>query len=183
MDTDEYKYREQENLRTPKNRFLGFLCHAKEVDNSWGCDWTFQCGVIMFSIIILIASFWDVYEIAYYKVFVNPPNGWYKFFFGLKVFSDAVNFIAIFLSCFAVHKGNLKYSIISYWVAVFSLLLNTLFCVYMFIAMFIHFDKIWHEIPASIILEVGLVLFSWILFCNQVDLGRKRKQALNNSNQ
>ena len=30
--------------------------------------------------------------------------------------------------------------------------------------------------------KIGLVLFSWILFCNQVDLGRKRKAALANNN-
>ena len=45
--------------------------------------------------------------------------------------------------------------------------------------MFVFWDKIWHEIPAAVILEIGLVLFSWILFCNQVDLGRKRRQAQN----
>ena len=177
--TDEYKYKQQENLRNPKNRFLGFLCHAKDVDTAWGCDWSFQCGVITFSIVILVASFWDIYELAHYKVFQIAPNGWYSFFFGLKVFSDVVNFIDIILSCFAVHKHNLKYSIISYWVGVLSLLLNTLFCLYMLIAMFIHFDKIWHEIPAAIILEVGLFLFTWILFCNQVVLGRERQKALN----
>ena len=179
MFEDEYKLREQENLRNPKNRFLGFCCHAKDVDSSWGCDWSFQTGVIMFSVVILIASFWDVYEIAEYKCFQRAPNGLYKFFFGLKVFSDVVNFVSIGLSCFAVQKANLKYSIISYWVAVLSLLLNTLFLIYIFIAMFVFWDKIWHEIPAAVILEIGLVLFSWILFCNQVDLGRKRRQAQN----
>ena len=179
MEDDNYKLKQQENLRNPKNRFLGLFCHANSVDSSWGCDWSFQTGVVMFSVVILICSFYDVYEIAGNKVFQNTPNGLYSFFFGLKVFSDVINFIGIIMSCFAVYKENLKYSIISYWVAVASLLLNTLFFIYVFIAMFSFWDKIWHILPTTILLEIGLVLFGWILFCNQVDLARKKRAAAN----
>ena len=40
------------NKRSPKNRFLLLFCHAESVDDHWGCNWTFQCGVIMAGILI-----------------------------------------------------------------------------------------------------------------------------------
>ena len=182
MEDENYKLQQQENLRNPKNRFLGLFCHAKDVGSSWGCDWSFQTGVVIFSIVILICSFYDVYEIAGNEVIKKSPDGLYTFFFGLKIFSDVVNFAAIILSCFAVHKENLKFSVISYWVAVCSLLLNTIFFIYLFIKMFIDWSHTWHVIPTTIFGEIGLVLFSWILFCNQVDLGRRKRAAATSSN-
>ena len=179
---DDYRLKEQENLRNPKNRFLGIFCHAKDVDTSWGCDWSFGTGVVIFSIVILVASFADAYTMAEREVFKKAPNGLYSFFFGLKVLEDIVNFSVIIIACFGVYRENLKLSIISYWGSVCSFLLNTLFFIYIFIAMFYFWDKIWPEIPSTIVLEIGLVLFSWILFCNQVDVGRKKRSAVATSN-
>ena len=165
MEDEAYQLKRQENLRNPKNRFLGVFCHAEQVDSAWGCDWSFQCGVIFFSIIILACSFFDVYEIASNKIFSSAYSGGHQFFFGLKVFSDIINFIGIILGCIAVGYMNLKYSIISYYVAVLSLILNTIFFIYLFVAIFISWSKFWHEIAPVIFLEIGLVFFSWILFC------------------
>ena len=77
---DNYQKAEQENLRNPKNRFLGLFCHAREVDNSWGCNWSFPTGVIIFSIVIGIASFADIYFIAKEQVFSNTTySSMFKF--------------------------------------------------------------------------------------------------------
>ena len=181
MEDEAYQLKRQENLRNPKNRFLGVFCHAEQVDSAWGCDWSFQCGVIFFSIIILACSFFDVYEIASNKIFSSAYSGGHQFFFGLKVFSDIINFIGIILGCIAVGYMNLKYSIISYYVAVLSLILNTIFFIYLFVAIFISWSKFWHEIAPVIFLEIGLVFFSWILFCNQVDVGRKKRALATNN--
>ena len=175
MEDENYKLKVQENLRNPKNRFLGCFCHAKDVDSSWGCNWSFQTGVIIFSIVIFICSAFDIYEIAYKKCFVNSPNGLFTFFFIFKVVSDVLNFTSIVIGIVAVAKIHLRLSIIAYWIAVLSLLLNTIFFIYIFVAIFIYPELIWRVMITVVLLEVGLVLYSWILFANQVDVGRKKK--------
>ena len=175
MEDENYKLQVQENLRNPKNRFLGCFCHAKDVDSSWGCNWSFQTGVIIFSIVILICSAFDIYEIAYKKCFVYSPNGLFTFFFIFKVVSDVLNFTSIVIGIVAVAKIHLRLSIIAYWMAVLSLLLNTIFFIYIFIAIFFYVDRIWRIMITVVLLEIGLVLYSWILFANQVDIGRKKK--------
>ena len=175
MEDENYKLQVQENLRNPKNRFLGCFCHAKDVDSSWGCNWSFQTGVIIFSIVILICSAFDIYEIAYKKCFVYSPNGLFTFFFIFKVVSDVLNFTSIVIGIVAVAKIHLRLSIIAYWMAVLSLLLNTIFFIYIFIAIFFYVDRIWRIMITVVLLEIGLILYSWILFANQVDIGRKKK--------
>ena len=177
MEDEAYQLKRQENLRNPKNRFLGVFCHAEQVDSAWGCDWSFQCGVVFFSIIILACSFFDVYEIASNKIFSSAYSGGHQFFFGLKVFSDIINFIGIILGCIAVGYMNLKYSIISYYVCCVSLIITTLFMIYNFFALFSFTSLVWREMIAVLFLDVGLFFYSWILFCNQVDLGRQAKAA------
>ena len=175
MEDENYKLQVQENLRNPKNRFLGCFCHAKDVDSSWGCNWSFQTGVIIFSIVIFICSAFDIYEIAYKKCFVYSPNGLFTFFFIFKVVSDVLNFTSIVIGIVAVAKIHLRLSIIAYWMAVLSLLLNTIFFIYIFIAIFFYVDRIWRIMITVVLLEIGLILYSWILFVNQVDIGRKKK--------
>ena len=43
------------------------------------------------------------------------------------------------------------------------------------IAIFAYYERIWHAILVAIVLEFGLILFSWILLCNEVDHIRKVK--------
>ena len=180
MLQDEYKKAEQENLQNPKNRFLGICCHAREIDSSWGCDWSFQTGVVMFGVLILIASFSDIYIIADNKVFKDSKLGGFgKFCFAVKVLVDVINLIIVIASCFALNIERLKLAIICYYVGVINLLLTTLFCVFILIEIFINWDVVWKEFISLIVLEPSLFLFDWILFCNQVDLGRKRKAAMN----
>ena len=178
MDDDYQKAQVEENLRNPKNRFLGFFCHAKEVDKSWGCDWSFGCGVITFSIVIGIASFADIYTLAEHNIFgVGSGYKFFKFMFSIKIISDLISLIDIGVACYAVNRENLTYSIISYWVMVLCFLLNSIFVIYVLIAMFSEWNKVYWGIFQWGIYEFGLLLFCWILFCNQVSLGRKRRQA------
>ena len=178
---DDYQRAQQENLRNPKNRFLFLFCHAKEVDNSWGCGWSFSTGVIIFSIIIGIASFADIYFIAKEGVFSNNEySKAFKIMIFIKVFSDFISFIGIGLGCYAVNRENLRYSIISYYVVVLSFLLTTIFILSCFISMFIYTIVLYFLIPWGL-LEFALLLFCWILFCNKVYLGRKKRAQANQS--
>ena len=177
MEDDYQKAQMEENLRNPKNRFLGFFCHAKEVDNSWGCDWSFSCGVIIFSIVIGVASFADIYTLAEHKIFaVGSGYKFFKFMFSIKIIADLISLIDIGLACYAVNRENLTYSIVSYWVMVLCFLLNSIFVIYILLAMFSEWNNVYWGIFQWGIYEFGLLLFCWILFCNQVYLGRKKRQ-------
>ena len=175
---DDYQKAQRENMTNPKNRFLGLFCHAKEIDNSWGCDWSFSCGVILFSFIIGIGAFYDIYVIAR-ENFFSIDDGILKFFIVLKIISDFISFVGIGISCFAVHKENLTYSIVSYYVIVLSFLLHTIFLIYCLFGIFSHFKKIGLLIIPWGVLEFCLLLFCWILFANQVYIGRQRRAQVN----
>ena len=137
---DDYRRREQENLTNPKNRFLGLFCHAREIDNSWGCGWSFATGVVIFSLIIGVASLMDIYYIAEKDIFSNKDaKGVLKFFIVIKIISDLISFIGIGIACYAVNKENLTYSIVSYYVIVLSFLLNSIFLIYAIIAIFSYY--------------------------------------------
>ena len=179
MDDDLQKEQMAANLRNPKNRFLGFFCHAKEVDNSWGCDWSFATGVIIFSLVIGVASLADIYTLAKHQIFSvgSEGYGFFKFMFAVKVIVDLISLIDIGIACYAVNRENLTFSIVSYWVMVLCFLLNSIFVIYILIAMFIHWNEVYFGIIQWGVYEFGLLLFCWILFCNQVYLGRKKRQA------
>ena len=158
------------NLR---NRFLCICCHARDVGESWACNCSFQCGIVFFSLIILSGSFWDIVELAKYKIFQGEKSSLYVFIFCLKILSDIINLVVTFMACYAIYLANLRYSIICYWASFASIILNTIFLIYSLFGIFFYYEKIWHAIPAALLLEFGLLLFTWILFCNEIDLTRK----------
>ena len=134
MDED-YTKAKEENLKNPKNRFLGLFCHANEVDNSWGCNWSFTTGVVIFSIICGFTALCDVYYIAKDNFFGQASgNTIFKVFFFIKVISDFICLIGIGISCFSINRNNLRYAIIGYYVMVLCLLLHTIYCIYTIIA-------------------------------------------------
>ncbi len=165
-------------MSNPKNRFLGIFCHANEVDASWGCNWSFTTGVIMFSILTAICILSDMYYIAQDNFFGKAQKWMFKFMFFIKVLSDFVALICIGLSCYATQRNNYKYSIISYYVGVLSLLLCTIYLIYCLIKIF---DKSFWDIVKLRLVGWGvgefvLFMFCWIMFCNMVDIGRKRRK-------
>ena len=177
---DDYEKSQQENLTNPKNRFLGLFCHAREIDNSWGCNWSFGTGVIIFSFVIGIASLADIYYIAEKDIFSNNSvNGLFKFMMVIKILSDLISFIGIGIACYAVNAQNLTYSVVCYYVIVLSFLLNSIFLIYSIIAIFSYFKEIGAFLIPWALLEFILFWFCWILFANQVYLGRKKKGLIN----
>ena len=171
-DDDQYR-KQQENLTNPKNRFLGLFCHAKEVDNTWGCGWSFGTGVIIFSVIMVIVVIYDIIYIASKKIFQSPDISFtFKFFIVIKILSDIIAFVGIGISIYAVNRQNRLYSIVAYWVIVLVFLLNTIFVIYAIVAIFYYWDYIKYLIFLWFIMEFILLLYCWILFANQVYLGR-----------
>ena len=177
MDEDYTKAKERENLQNPKNRFLGLFCHANEVDNSWGCDWSFKTGVVIFSLICGLSSLCDVYYIAGDNFFGKASKAVYKFFFFLQILSDFFCLISIGIACFSINRNSHTYSIVSYYAMVFVLLLHTIFCIVniIFIFDFDYLTIVAYYLISWGIQEFGLILFSWILFCNQVFIARQRR--------
>ena len=184
MDDEYAKAKANENLRNPKNRFLGLFCHANEVDDQWGCGWTFSTGVVIFSIVCGLASLCDVYYIAKDNFFGQASgNTIFKVFFFIKVISDFICLIGIGISCFSINRNNLRYAIIGYYVMVLCLLLHTIYCIYTIIAIFDsdYFSIVKYYLISWGLGEFGLILFCWILFCNQVFIARERRIALQNT--
>jgi len=163
--------------RSAKNRFLGLFCHANQVGESWGYNWPFYCGVIMFSILIGIMTLFDVSAI-FTKLF-KDANGWLLFWIIIRFISDLIALIGIIFAIMSIIQSNFIRATIGYYCMVLSLILNTLFCGYCIISIF---DKdFWKKITYRLIIwllnEFCLFLFCWVLFCNMVDIGRQNKKA------
>ena len=184
MDDEFAQAKQTANLKNPKNRFLGIFCHANEVDNSWGCGWSFATGVIIFSILCGVACLMDIYYIAEGKFFDKASEHTiYKIFFIIKIISDFICFIGIGIACFATNRNNHTYSIVSYYVMVLTFLLHTIYLIYTLIAIFDseYLDIVRYFLISWELDELGLLLFCWILFCNQVYIGRKIRAANQNA--
>ena len=93
---------------------------------------------------------------------------------GIKIFSIILTLASSILSCFGVYMNHYRCAVISYWMMVASFLLASIVLVYMIIAIFSYFDYIQWGIAIWGIEEFGLLLYCWILFCHQVNLGRQR---------
>ena len=179
MDDDYEQAKIQENLSNPKNKFLFIFCHANEVDNSWGCGFSFTCGVTLFSIIIGITALCDLFYIARDKMFErasyysNYPS--FRYMFLVKVFSDFIALIGIGIACYSIYGHNYKYGIVSYYVEVVSFLLCTIFCIYCLVAIFLpgYWSMVQYRLISWGFGEFGMLLFCWILFCNMVTNSKK----------
>lgn len=176
MTEEEQRY--QEGLRSPKNRFLGLFCHANDVDQSWGWNWPFSCGVIIFSIVVGLSSIYDLISLMRGKYF-SSNTGLFPLFFGIRLLSDFAALVAIVFAIKSIHAIDSRSSIIGYYLLVLSLVLNTAFLIYCIIKIFN--KSFWNLVSFNIIPwsagEFILFLFTWILFCNMVDIGRKIKNG------
>ena len=167
--------------RSAKNRFLGLFCHANQVSESWGLNWPFYCGVIMFSILIGIMTLFDVSNI-FTDLFENTSN-WLLFWVIIKFLSDLIALIGIVFAIMSIIQSNFTRATIGYYCMVLCLLLSTLFCGYCLISIFdkSFWKKTTYRIFVWFLNEFLLVLFCWILFCNMVDIGRQNKKAAANT--
>ena len=170
------------NRRSPKNRFLLLFCHAESVDDHWGCNWTFQCGVIMAGILIGV---WTIFDITTLSRLLAKGyfSKWFTFWCGMRFISDLFAIIAIVMSIISISKINFKLATISYYTLMVSLFINTAFVIYCITCIFDRY--FWTNTTFQIIIwilnEFVLVIGDWILFCNMVDIGRKIRKALSSN--
>ena len=120
--------------RSAKNRFLGLFCHANQVGESWGYNWPFYCGVIIFSILIGIMTLFDITAI-FSKLF-KEANDWLLFWIIIRFISDLIALIGIIFAIMSIAQSNFTRATIGYYCMVLCLILNTLFCGYCIISIF-----------------------------------------------
>ena len=171
---DDYqKHEMEENQRNPKNRFLGLFCHANQVDSSWGYNWPFWCGVLMFSIVIGVISIYDF--IGCFQLIKEITTGWQKFFYALRIVSNVVAIIGIVFAALSIIQTSFRNATIAYYTLILSFIINTVFCVFSVFSILI--SKYWYNVIIWFFCDFVLVIFLWVLFCNMVDIGRKVRQA------
>ena len=93
--------------RNPKNRFFGLFCHANQVSDSWGLNWPFYCGVIMFSIVIGIMTLFDVSVI--FTKFFDQTKDWFLLWFIIRFISDLIALIGIVFAIIG-HYGTMGFN-------------------------------------------------------------------------
>ena len=170
----------------PKDRFLLLFCHTSSVDEGWGfkickcrtCP--FSVGVYIFSGIMLINSIKDLYDITLseYLYDKHAKDDTFVTFFYVKVGADAIIILGILFALYSVCAFNYCSSVMAYYLVAISFIMTTAFCVYIIT----RFGDInfWWKIELKILsvilwffFDYILLLFTWILFCNMVDINRK----------
>ena len=175
MSSTDYQRAQEENLRSPKNRFLGIFCHANQVDDHWGPNWSFGCGVIFFSVLVGI---WTIFDTVTMSLLIGRTfKGWPIFWFSIRFVSDIIAIIAMIIAMLSVCQTNFRKATIGYYMLIVSLILNTAFVIYCITCFFDSY--FWRMTTYRIIIwmlnEFVLFIFCWILFANMVDIGRKIK--------
>ena len=172
------------NRRSPKNRFLLLFCHAESVDDHWGCNWTFQCGVIMAGILIGV---WTIFDIATMADLLSKGLSriytWFSFWCGMRFLSDLIAIISIILSIISISKVNFKLATVAYYALMVSFVINTVFVIYCITCIFsrLFWEATTYRLIVWILNEFVLVIGDWILFCNMVDIGRRIRKALSSN--
>ena len=168
----------EENRRNPKNRFLGLFCHASDVDDHWGFNWSFKCGVFVFSILIGAGTIFDAASLS--KVMRRITTGWFIFWCIVRFFSDLIAIIAIIVALMSIFQSDFRKATTAYYLLMLSLVFNTAFIIYCIVSVFS--ASFWRSTGFRLIIwmlnEFVILIFDWILFCNMVDIGRKNRQAM-----
>ena len=167
--------------RTAKNRFLGFLWHANQVNESWGYNWSFSCGVVVFSIVVGIMTLFDVS--AFFTDLFKKADHWLLFWLIIRFVSDLITLIGIIFAIMSIIQSNFTRATIGYYCMVLSLLLNLVFCGYCIFSIFDgdFWKKTTYRLVVWLLNEFLLFIFCWVLFCNMVDIGRQNKRAAQNT--
>lgn len=179
MYNDDYQitFAQEQNLRNPKNRFLGLFCHANEVDNSWGCKCPFWVGIVLLSIIVGSSALSDIPSIRT----ITHVLYWINFFTGmiiLRIISDFCAIIGIIFAICSIIKSNYNNSVVAYYCLTATFVINTIFSIYIMLILFFYsyYRYIHLRFIPWFIDEFILVLFCWFLFCNMVVIGRRNRQ-------
>ena len=177
----------------PKNRFLLVCCHTYEVDKGWGCGcfgcraFPFSLGVIIFGIIMITNCFKDFCEIQYanYLKESRIRTDTFVRFFYFKLFADFLCVLGGILGFFTVWTFSYCLSVVSYYVVAVSFVLNTIFIIYVITE--ITSARFWLSVGILKVLSViswffyeyVWLIFTWLLFCNMVDIYRKKQEESN----
>ena len=184
MDDYQITFAEEQNLRNPKNRFLGCFCHANEVDDTWGCGLSFSCGIIFFSILVGLGVIYDYPIISgiQYKVLRWYWFNWLTFFIILRVISDVFAVVGIVYALVSICGTNYKRAVIAYYCFIVTLVINTVYSIAFIFLTFKYYLYVGLIIFGWVIDEFFLILFCWFLFCNMVVIGRKNRQNASTTN-
>ena len=173
----ENNFAQEENLRNPKNRFLGLFCHANEVDNGWAGGCPFWVGVVILSIIVGISAFSDIPSL----VTIGSILSWFNtfaFMVTLRIVSDIFCLVGIIYALLSICRQNYDNAVYAYYCMIVTFVINTIFFVYLFYVIFKSYHR--RRIKLRYISWFGdefiLVLFCWFLFCNMVVIGRRNRQ-------
>ena len=180
----------KESKWNPKNRFLFFFCETYQVDKGWGCGccgcraFPFSLGVLIFSIIMAINSFKDLYDILLSKYLMSGSESkkLFRLFFYMKLGSDTFCIIGILFALYSICKSHYCSSVAAYYSVVVSFILGTAFCVYILTCL-VDLDFWWRVGILKIftvifwfVFDYVLLIFNWLLFCNMVDINRKQQE-------
>ena len=165
------------NRRNPKNRFLLVFCHAGQVGDSWGYNWSFKCGAFLFSILIFILTIFDLSTLT---KCIARGRSWFVFWCILRFLSDLLAVVGVIVAIFSIFQSSFKNATIAYYLVMASLFLDTIFIVYCIVSLF---DRTFWQFTGWYLIvwmfnEFVLLICDWILFCNMVDTGRKMRNAM-----
>ena len=173
----------------PLNRFMFVLSKSEEVDNGWGwgcCGcraFSFTCGVIVFSLVIVINSIKDINEIIssdyltrksddskdiidYLKglVFDEKDETFIRFFY-VKIVADSLAIAASAIGFLSIPNKSFCVATIAYYVGFISFLVNSSFII--FVITRISRASFWAQIGFTNIGNIFLWFifeYVWILF-------------------
>ena len=173
----------------PLNRFMFVLAKSEEVDNGWGwgcCGcraFSFTCGVIVFSLVIVINSIKDINEIIssdyltrksddskdiidYLKglVFDEKDETFIRFFY-VKIVADSLAIAASAIGFLSIPNKSFCVATIAYYVGFISFLVNSSFII--FVITRISRASFWAQIGFTNIGNIFLWFifeYVWILF-------------------
>ena len=172
----------------PKNRFLLVFCNTYEVDKGWGCGccgcraFPFSLGVFIFAFIMLTNCLKDVSEILFNTKLYKSGDKTFARFFRFKIASDLLCILGGIEGVLSVLFFNYCFSVVSYYTVAVSFILNTCFCIYVFTV--VDTWNFWWKVGFLRVFAVVMwyvydyiwLLFTWILFCNMVDINRKKQE-------
>ena len=176
MSDEQITLKEEQNLRNPKNRFLGFLYHANEVDNDWGCKCPFWVGVVITSFFTGVLTLYDIRIFTLIRAFIVWING-YTVGYLIRWIADVISIVGIVYAIISIIKSHYKSAFIAYYCSLIVFYVNvcyTIFCI------FLIFTR-WRSIISLNIISwflTGFILLihCWFLFCNMVYIGRRNRQ-------
>ena len=191
-------YQQQEEKKegrcdNPRNRFMFLFCKTYEVDVGWGCGCCgcrlcpFSLGIYIFGLFMIIQCIKDIYNVVKNDYLNEDSDKTFAAFFYVKIVGDCLCVLGGFIGGFSSWRFRYIYSVVAYYIVFLSFILNTIFLIYVITK--ITSLKFWSNIGFTKIFTVILwyfyeyiwLVFLWLLFCNMVDIYRKKQKEAQKS--